>query len=258
MMVFIALIIYFVIDRWHDRERKLEVIGEQLGRANEVISRYVASQLAEQVRNGNYTMLERHERRRLTLFFSDIEDFATIADQMEPEDLSALLNDYLSEMTAIAERFGGTIDKFVGDAIMIFFGAPDATTDSDHALRAVRMAVEMQQRLAELRERWTRQGIARPFHVRMGINTGVVSIGAFGSHSRLEYTAIGRHVNLAARLQAQCERDCVLLSHSTWVHVQDTIGAVAKGEISLRGFQQPVVAYEVRPTAEPPMACSNA
>lgn len=257
MMVFIGLIVYFVIDRWHDREHKLEVVGEQLGRANEVISRYVASQLAEQVRNGNYSMLERHERRRLTLFFSDIEDFAAIADQMEPEDLSALLNDYLSEMTAIAERYGGTIDKFVGDAIMIFFGAPDATTDTDHALRAVRMAAEMQVRLAELRERWARQGIERPFHVRMGVNTGVVSIGAFGSHSRLEYTAIGRHVNLAARLQAQCERDCVLISHSTWVHVQDSIAAVAKGEIALRGFQQPVTAYEVRPVDGAALACSN-
>jgi class 3 adenylate cyclase len=245
MMLFIVMIIYFMIERWHDRERKLAVISEQLVRANEVISRYVASQLAEQVRAGNYPTLDRHERRRLTLFFSDIEDFAATADVMEPEDLSALLNEYLSEMTAIAERHGATIDKFVGDAIMIFFGAPAATTDSDHALRAVRMAVEMQERLVALHVKWNSEGIERPFHVRMGINTGQASIGTFGSGARLEYTAIGRHVNLAARLQAQCEPDRILVSYATWVHIHEQVPCTAKGEIMLKGFHQPVKVYQV-------------
>jgi class 3 adenylate cyclase len=245
MMVAIGLVLYFVMDRWHDREAKLAVASEQIARANEVISRYVASQLAEQVRAGNYGTLDRHERRRLTLFFSDIEDFAATADLMEPEDLSALLNEYLSEMTAIAERHGATIDKFVGDAIMIFFGAPSATSDADHALRAVRMALEMQARLASLREKWLARGIERPFNVRMGINTGQASIGNFGSQTRLEYTAIGRQVNLAARLQAQCEPGRILLSHATWVFVRDEIPCEPKGEISLKGFREPVKAYEV-------------
>ena len=93
----------------------------------------MAAQLADEVRSGNYAALERHERRKLTLFFSDIKDFSSIADAIEPEDLSLLLNDYLSEMTLIAHRYGATIDKFVGDAIMIFFGAPHRSTDHDQA-----------------------------------------------------------------------------------------------------------------------------
>jgi len=245
MMIGIGLILYFVIDRWKDREAKLADASEQITRANEVISRYVASQLAEHIRTGNHTALERHERRRLTLFFSDIEDFAATADGIEPEDLSLLLNEYLSEMTTIAECHGATIDKFVGDAVMLFFGAPSATSDEDQALRAVRMAIEMQERLGELREKWLAKGAERPFHVRMGINTGQATIGAFGSQRRLEYTAIGRQVNLAARLQARCERDRILISHSTWALVRDEIPCTPKGEITLKGFHQPVRVYEV-------------
>lgn len=244
---FVQLVIYAIIERWHARERSLAVTSRQLAQANDVISRYVASQLAEQIREGNHHALERHERRRLTLFFSDIQEFATIADLVEPEDLSRQLNEYLAEMTAIAERHGATIDKFVGDAIMIFFGAPAATGDRDQALRATRMAIEMQQRLAFLRRQWLRDGAERVFHVRMGINTGQASVGAFGSPSRLEYTAIGRQVNLAARLQAQCEPDRILLSHSTFTLVRDEIPCESKGEISVKGFHQPVKVYEVIP-----------
>jgi class 3 adenylate cyclase/multidrug transporter EmrE-like cation transporter len=246
MMLVIGTIIYFVIERWQDREQKLATASEQLTRANDVISRYVASQLVEQVRAGNHASLERHERRRLTLFFSDIEDFAVTADLMEPEDLSALLNEYLSEMTAIAERHGATIDKFVGDAIMIFFGAPAASSDRDQALAAVRMAIDMQERLSALRPVWAATGIEKPFRVRIGINTGQASVGAFGSRTRLEYTAIGRQVNLAARIQAQCEPDRILVSHATWVLIRDAVDGTAKGEISLKGIHQPVRIYEVR------------
>ncbi|HVO28208.1 MAG TPA: adenylate/guanylate cyclase domain-containing protein, partial [Candidatus Margulisiibacteriota bacterium] len=167
------------------------------------------------------------------------------ASPWQRHGLSVLLNQYLSEMTAIAERHGATMDKFVGDAIMVFFGAPSATSDRDHALRAVRMAIEMQERLVALRDGWLAEGVERPFHVRMGINTGHASIGAFGSSTRLEYTAIGRQVNLAARLQAQCEPDRILLSHSTWALVQEEIVSLPKGEVSLKGFREPVRVYEV-------------
>lgn len=251
IMLLVQVVIYFVIERWRDREAKLALASEQIAQANDVISRYVASQLAEHVRAGSHASLERHERRRLTLFFSDIEDFAATADQMEPEDLSGLLNEYLSEMTTIAESHGATIDKFVGDAIMIFFGAPAASSDRDQALRAVRMAIQMQDHLSKLREKWLAEGAEKPFHIRIGINTGQASVGAFGSRTRLEYTAIGRQVNLAARLQAQCERDRILVSHSTWALIHDEIGCTPKGEITLKGFQQPVKAYEVDQSASP-------
>lgn len=244
-LLLLAGIICFIVDRWRERELELQQTGDQLVRANDLISRYVATQVAEQIRAGNYGAVDRHDRRKLTLFFSDIKGFTEVADAMEPEDLSRILNEYLSEMTAIAERYEATVDKFVGDAMLIFFGAPLATHDRDHALRAVRMALEMQARLEELRTKWLREGVEEPFQVRIGINTGVASVGNFGSKGRVDYTAIGRQVNLAARLQVNCDPGRILLSHSTWSLVQDEIPCIAKGEIPVKGFQQPVKVYEV-------------
>lgn len=245
MMIFILGIVDFIIERWHDRERTLAVTSQQLARANDVISRYVASQLAEQIRAGHFEELERHERRRLTLFFSDIEDFADTADHVEPEDLAEALNLYLSEMARIGQRHGGTIDKFAGDAVMIMFGAPTPMADREQARHAVEMAIEMQERLVVLREEWLAMGFERPFHVRIGINTGHASIGNFGSPERADYTAIGRQVNLAARLQAQCVPDRILVSHATWVLVHDEVDCEAKGEITVKGIRDPVTVYEV-------------
>jgi len=234
-----VVLLHFIVSQWRDHEHKLT-------RANDIISRYVASQLAAEIQAGNYAVIERRERRRLTLFFSDIKDFAATADTVEPEDLSSMLDDYLSEMTAIGERYGATIDKFVGDAIMIFFGAPVATSDRDHAQRAVQMAIDMQMRMQELRRKWTGGGSEWPFEVRMGINTGQASIGNFGSKGRLDYTAIGRQVNLAARLQAQCEPGGILISHSTWALVGDQFTCVPRGELRVKGFHEAVKAYAVQ------------
>ena len=233
-------LVYFIFYRWRDQE-------EQLSRANELISRYVAAQVIERIFKGDYDSVNKHARRKLTVFFSDIKDFTATTERMEAEDLSEILNEYLTEMTHIAEKYGGTIDKFVGDAIMIFFGAPGATSDQDHALRAVRMAVEMQQRMETLREEWRGRGIQLPFHVRMGVNTGQASIGNFGSEGRMDYTAIGRQVNLAARLEVNCEPDRVLISHSTWALVNEEIPCIAKGEITAKGVRDPVKVYEVAP-----------
>jgi class 3 adenylate cyclase len=226
-------------------EDELALASAQLARANDVISRYVASQLAQQILAGNYEGITRHERRKLTLFFSDIKDFSETADRVEPEDLSAVLNEYLAEMARIGERYGGTIDKFVGDAVMIFFGAPDRTDDRDHALRAVAMAIDMQRRMVELRRKWLDDGFERPFEVRIGINTGQATIGPFGSEKRVDYTAIGRQVNLAARLQAQCEPGRILISHSTWVLVQSRVTCIPKGEVKVKGIGEPVRVYEI-------------
>ena len=238
-------LIAYVVQRWRARENELARMADQLGRANDLISRYVAAQVAEQIRAGNFDAVDRHERRKLTVFFSDIKGFTEIADQIEAEDLSRILNEYLAEMAEIAERYGGTIDKFIGDAIMILFGAPVATDDRDHALRAVRMAIEMQARMSDLRARWLSQGIEEGFEIRIGINSGVASVGNFGAKGRIDYTAIGRQVNLAARLQVNCEPGRVLLSHATWGLVGNEIPCVQKGEIQVKGIHYPVRVYEV-------------
>jgi class 3 adenylate cyclase len=241
----ILVLVDNVIDRWKSDERQLAQTGDQLAKANEIISRYIASQLAQRILAGDYDVAERHARRRLTLFFSDIRGFAEIADTIEPEDLSEMLNEYLSEMTTIADRYGGTIDKFIGDAVMIFFGAPVPLDDGEQASRAIRMGMDMQRRLGELRAAWRRRGFEHPFEIRIGINTGQVSIGNFGSKGRMDYTAIGRQVNLAARLQSHCEPGKILLSHSTWALVQDEFTCTPRGEIQVKGFHAPVKVYEV-------------
>ncbi len=253
----VLALVYFIVVRWKQREQELVTLSNTLTQANDIISRYVAIQLAEQVHLGNYAAIVRHERRRLTLFFSDIKGFSDTADAVEPEDLSLLLNDYLSEMTAIAQRFGATIDKFVGDAIMIFFGAPQCTNDRDQAQRAVLMGVDMQKSMLRLRKKWTDAGMTHPFHIRIGINTGQASVGAFGSQQRLEYTAIGRQVNLAARIQAHCTPDKVLISHATWALVHDTVACTHKGEVMFQGNRDPVQIYEVQDDATPQNGCTH-
>ncbi len=243
LLLFLLAIIDFIIDRWRRHQEKIVAMADQLSQANEIISRYVAEQLARKVREGQHDETAVPSRRRLTMVFTDIVGFSDTADELEPEDLSTLLNEYLAEMTAIAEKYEATIDKFVGDAVICFFGAPTATDDHDQAYRAVRMALEMNERVAELDLSWRKFGASKPLRIRIGVNTGVANVGSFGSYRRMDYTAIGRQVNLAARLEASCEPGNVLISHSTYALVSDKIPCVPKGEISVKGIHRPVKIY---------------
>lgn len=217
----------------------------RLDRNSQLIRRYVPSQIGDAILSGQQQMVEKYERRKLTIFFSDLVGFTEIAEELEPEDLSRVLNEYFSQMTAIAQKHGGTLDELSGDAILIFFGAPVATNDRDHALRAVRMATEMQQAMDALNATWRAAGITEAIRVRMGINTGVVTVGNFGSSDRMKYAALGKHVNLAARLQAHCEPEQILLSHATWLLINDEIPCTPKGEVQLKGIHKPVMIYEL-------------
>ncbi|MFC1850818.1 adenylate/guanylate cyclase domain-containing protein [candidate division CSSED10-310 bacterium] len=240
LVVALTLVIFgYVLHRWRERENQIAV-------ANRAIRHYVPSQVADRILAGDFQGQKSYERRTITVFFSDIKDFTETADQLEAEKLSELLNEYLTEMSEIAVHFGATIDKFVGDAIMIFFGAPLATNDKDHAFRAVHMAIEMQERMIALRQKWYESGIQIPFQIRMGINTGVANVGTFGSTARMEYTAIGNQVNLAARLESHCEPGEILISHSTWGLVHDHIQCLEKGELEVKGLHYPVKVYEVQ------------
>ena len=213
--------------------------------AQKLIRRYVPSQLADKIVSGSHAEETRPERVKLTLFFSDVEGFTNASDELDAEELATLLNEYLSEMSVIAERYGATITQLVGDGIMLFFGAPTATNDKDHALRAVRMSLDMQKRMGELQPAWFKRGFQRPFRIRIGINTGFASVGDFGSRGRMVYTAIGIQANLAARIQAQCEPGKVLVSHSTWALVHEEIPCISRGEIQVKGIHYPVKVYEV-------------
>jgi len=224
---------------------------ERLARATRLIRRYVAGQVAERILAGEHEALVRPERLKLTIFFSDVVGFTAAADRMEAEDLSGLLNEYLAEMAQIADSYGATLNQFVGDAIMIFFGAPEATHDRDHALRAVHMALEMQRRMVELGAKWFESGIQTPFRIRIGINTGVASVGDYGSEGRTTYSAIGNQTNLAARIQDHCEPGRVLISHTTWALVHEEVSCQERGEIQVKGLHYPVRIYEVVEESSP-------
>jgi len=243
LLLVVILLIDFIIESGKRRKEKIVEMADQLAQANEIISQYVAEQLAQKIRAGEHEETSIPSRRRLTLVFSDIAEFSVTADELEPEDLSRLLNEYLAAMTAIAEKYGATIDKFVGDAVICFFGAPTATDDRDQALRAVRMAMEMNERVADLDASWRKLGAGRPLRIRIGVNTGLANVGSFGSKRRMDYTAIGRQVNLTARLEASCEPGNVLMSHSTYALVSDEIPCVPKGEIQVKGIHHPVKVY---------------
>jgi len=218
----------------------------RLALAHGLIRRYVPEQVADAVLSGAPESIDRHERRKLTIFFSDLVGFTDLSDELEPEDLAMVLHDYFTEMSAIARRHGGTVDDLVGDAILVLFGAPESTDDHDQTLRAVRMAIEMQAAMGPLNQRWEAAGIPESLQVRMGVNTGVATVGNFGSAERTKYTALGKQVNVAARIQSQCEPGRVLISHPTWLLVRDEITCVPKGELQLKGLHKPMAAYEVQ------------
>jgi len=227
-----------------DLEKKVEERTKTINTLNDKMKRYLSPQLYASIVGGERdASLDKYYRKKLTVFFSDIYNFTNTTEHMEAEDLSALLNSYLDNMAKIAEKYGGTIDKYVGDAIMIFFGDPIFTNDKDHAIRAVKMAMEMQRRLAELRVEWTDKGIERPFHARIGINTGFCTIGNFGSESKMDYTIIGNNVNLAARYESACKPGSILISYETYMLVREEIECTEVGAFTLKGIGEKAKGY---------------
>lgn len=164
---------------------------------------------------------------------------------MEPERLSFLINTYLSEMSNIAIDYDGTIDKFIGDAIVVFFGDPETAGARNDALKCAQMAVRMRDRVGELEQVWHENGIAKPLKVRMGITTGYCTVGNFGSEQRLEYTVLGGPVNLAARLQTAAQADTILLSDSTFLLIEDAVNCTRQEDMQLKGFARPIGCYRL-------------
>jgi class 3 adenylate cyclase len=209
------------------------------------LARYLSPQIYASIFSGERDVVIHTERKKLTIFFSDIKDFTATAERLQPEELAALLNEYLTEMSAIALKWGGTIDKFIGDAMLVFFGDPETKGVPEDAKAAVRMAVEMQSRLVELNVAWRGRGIEHPFRARMGINTGFVNVGNFGSIDRMDYTIIGGEANLAARLETSAEPGGIVLSYETYAVVRDIVSAHEQPPIRVKGITRDVVPYVV-------------
>jgi adenylate cyclase len=225
--------------------RELESANEFLASISMKISRYLSPQIYKSIFSGQRDVVVHTERKRLTIFFSDIKDFTATTERLQPEALTAMLNEYLTEMSAIALAHGGTIDKFIGDAILVFFGDPETKGPAEDARACLRMAVEMQRKLGELKRKWREDGTQEPFVVRMGINTGFCNVGNFGSNERMDYTIIGAEANLAARLQALAEAGQIVISYETLALVRDIVAAHPLPPISVKGIRREVVPYVV-------------
>lgn len=227
--------------------RRLKHLAHQL-------SRYLAPQVYQSLFEGSRQAEIRTQRKQLTVFFSDIKNFSASTAKWQPEEVTLLLNSYFSEMSAIAAEYGATLDKFIGDAIVIFFGDPHSLGVREDALQCVRMAIAMQKRMAELGERWRASGINKTFEIRIGINSGFCDVGNFGSEHRMEYTIIGREVNLAARLEQAAEPGEILISSETQALVHGEIGTDARDPVLAKGFAEPIPVYAVHTHAAPAAA----
>ncbi|MDX1335952.1 MAG: adenylate/guanylate cyclase domain-containing protein, partial [Gammaproteobacteria bacterium] len=184
------------------------------------------------------------ERRELTLFFSDIESFTTASESLEPEEVMLQLSEYFDAMTKVIMAEQGTVDKFIGDAVMAFWGAPRDV--SDPALHACRAALRCQERLAELNDRWEAEGRPR-FKTRIGLHTDAVVVGNVGSSERMNYSAIGDGVNLASRLEGLNKQygTWIMLSEATYKQVHDHFECRLLDEVVVKGKTRPVRVYEL-------------
>jgi class 3 adenylate cyclase len=227
-------------------------MNQELTHANEFLAtismklaKYLSPQIYKSIFSGKKDVAINTERKKLTIFFSDIENFTGTTERLQPEDLTALLNEYLTEMSQIALDHGATIDKFIGDAILGFFGDPDTKGVEEDARACVRMALAMQQRLVQLNTEWRQRGIEQPFRARIGINTGYCNVGNFGSNDRMDYTIIGAEANLAARLQSIAEPNGIVLSYETYALIRDLVRAHPLPAIHMKGISREVVPYAV-------------
>ncbi|HSL27099.1 MAG TPA: adenylate/guanylate cyclase domain-containing protein [Acidimicrobiia bacterium] len=233
----------------HLNQNLEQTIEEQLAqlRRTEQLRRYVSPQVADAIISEGSRITLAPTRRNLTILVSDIRGFTMMSERMEPEELVDALNQYFGIMTDVVFRHGGTLDKYLGDGILAFFGDP--IPFEDHAERAVATAFEMQEGLDRLREMWMVQ-YEEELTVGIGISTGYVTVGNIGSANRTEYTVIGNHVNLASRLATTASAGQVLVTDRTMAAARDLAEGTEVEVITLKGVQRPVRVFDiVRKTA---------
>jgi adenylate cyclase len=218
--------------------RKLEDLSLKL-------ARYLPQQVYQSIFEGRQDARIGCSRKKLTVFFSDIVGFVNETEGIEPEDFTFILNGYLNRMAQVVSKHGGTLDKFIGDAVLVFFGDPETNGVAEDAAACVWMALEMKEAIVELNREWLAKGIRQGFEVRMGISTGFATVGNFGSDERMDYTIIGKQVNLANRLQAVAQPGEILIGEETWLLVRGMFRCLAKKPVQAKGFERPIQTYAV-------------
>jgi adenylate cyclase len=224
-----------------DLETKVKSQVLQLEKYNE-LRRYLSPTIAEKVMTTGQDLSAVSHRKMMTVVFTDIRGFSALTDSLEPEEISHLLNHYLSEMIQVVHEHDGTLNKILGDGVMVFFGDP--LPMEDHALRAVLMAVDMQKRIGNLRDEWLQFG--HGLGVGIGINTGFMTVGNIGSETYRDYTVIGNQVNIAARLEKLAGPGQIILSQRTYSQVKEKVEVEEVGPVQVKGIHSPIKTYNVK------------
>lgn len=221
--------------------------SEEVAKISNQLAKYLSPQIHEQIFSGKQSAEVKSNRKKLTVFFSDIVNFTDISDELESEEMTNLLNFYLNEMSQIALKFGGTIDKFIGDALMIFFGDPESKGPQEDAKQCIQMALEMQDLMTQLSDYWSKNySLKKELKIRIGINTGFCTVGNFGSLDRIDYTAIGSTVNLASRLESMSDPGSILVSEDTYALVNNFFSFENPKEVKVKGFLRSIKCYKLQ------------
>ena len=206
------------------------------------LSKYLSPVLRKVILAGGEVFVTAQEKP-LTIFFSDMQGFSKMSETLSSEQLTWVLNSYLTEMTEIVFRFGGTLDKVIGDSLMVFFGDPDSRGIKTDATACVCMALAMAEAMEGLKQQWLAKGIDNPPSLRMGIHSGNCKVGNFGTENRLEYTVFGSSVNLASHLESAAESGEIIVSEHTHQLVKHRVHCVRYKPINIKGMTEPVIAY---------------
>jgi signal transduction histidine kinase/class 3 adenylate cyclase len=227
-------------------ERRVAELNTYL--TESVLKRFLPPQLVKKAARGELALDLRPEPRLVTVLFSDIIGFTQLSNTLRSRRVAELLNEYLSEMTRVIFDHGGTVDKFMGDAILALFGAPEELTPNEQVKRAIAAARQMYQALDRLNAKWQTQGISR-VQFRCGIHQGTAVVGMFGGDERTDYTAIGPSVNIAARIQEAAEPNCILVSAAVADYLEEDM--ITKfSPLELRGVDETVLTFAIKPYDE--------
>lgn len=213
------------------------------------LSKYLSPRLSKSIVAGDNVHVEAIDKS-LTIFFSDMKGFSQLSEQLNPEQLAWLVNSYLSEMSEIVFRFGGTLDKMIGDSIMVFFGDPNSRGNQTDAVACVCMAMAMREAMGRLRMRWFNAGIQNPPSIRMGINTGNCRVGNFGTETKLDYTVVGSAVNLASHLESIAQPGEILIAEVTYNLVKNHVECTKKNLANPQWLSKELKLYSVQQVAD--------
>ena len=241
------LLSFCIIRGYQDKtlNEKLELVSRKNSALKSHVhnlSKYLSPRLCQSIIAKENTCLDARDRP-ITIFFSDMQGFSQLSEQLTPDQLSWLVNTYLSEMSEIAFRFGGTLDKIIGDSMMVFFGDPNSRGKKNDALSCVCMAIAMKEAMRNLQKRWKIAGIETPPSVRMGINTGNCRVGNFGTENKLDYTVLGSTVNLASHLESIAQANEILITEETYNLVKNHVKCTVNNSADSRWLSKDLKLY---------------